>query len=686
MRSHLRNLALSLCATFIASSWATLVAPNPLNLRVTTNITHEIPTTMYGWMWEDLNHSGDGGLYAELLQNRAFQGTIPGTQNALNAWRPFNGARLSVTAKTPGVSAALPNSLEVQVPNAVTGPVGFENTGFWGIKVQEGWTYTGSFYAKSDTFSGGITVSLKSNRGTTFASKTVTGVSKNWKKFTFTFQPTVSAPTDENVFNVVVDGKSAAGKTIHFGFFSLFPPTFMGRENGMRIDLAEALAATRPSIWRFPGNSNTTNQGMSFDNRWKWNETIGPLENRPGRAGNWGYANTDGLGFLEYLDWTEDIGAEPILGVWSGISTANFSDPSTWPVVPEADLQPYIDDVLDEIEFVVGDSKTTKGGKLRASLGRTKPYALRFIEIGNEDMFQPESYAAYRWKAFVTAIEAKFPQMEILATTLPSTALTPAYKKIDFHMYSTPVAFEAGAFMFDDYPRNGTQFLLENMLVRLIVLRNSRDEIAVVTSTNTSNVLGDLASGRLAFPTLQGSAAEAAFMTGLERNSDVVFAASYAPTFQNIRGYQWTPDILTYDASRMVRSTSYYVQEHQSWNPCFSDFTSVNTRHCTPLLVASFNNETNVVFLKVANTGTADLAAYVTLDFQTTRLWNTVSIGTPTLNPLSGQFNVSNTLEDPELIIPVANAYAMPQADRFNYTFPATSVTVVSLQIAGSHL
>ncbi|KAF8899440.1 glycoside hydrolase superfamily [Infundibulicybe gibba] len=708
MRSHLRNLALSLCATFIASSWATLVAPNALNLKLTTNITHEIPSTLYGWMWEDLNHSGDGGLYAELIQNRAFQGTIPGTQNAsvffirheiprslksafnvsLNAWRPFSGARLSVTAGTPGVSAALPNSLEVQVPSAVTGPVGFENTGFWGmvilrgsscvpgftvcagIKVQEGWTYTGSFYAKSDTFNGGITVSLKSNRGTTFASKTVTGVSKNWKKFTFTFQPTVSAPTDENVFNVVVDGKSAAGKTIHFGFFSLFPPTFMGRENGMRIDLAEALAATRPSIWRFPGGNNI--EGMSFDNRWKWNETIGPLENRPGRPGDWGYANTDGLGLLEYLNWAEDIGAVRAdfrCMVWycsrkllRSLHVARGS---------QADLQPYIDDVLDEIEFIVGDSKTTKGGKLRASLGRTEPYALRFIEIGNEDQFQPESYAAYRWKAFVTAIEAKFPQMEILATTLPSTALTPAYKKIDFHMYSTPVAFEAGAFMFDEYPRNGTQFFIGEY---------------AVTSTNTSNVLGDLPSGRLAFPTLQGAAAEAAFMTGLERNSDVVFAASYAPTFQNIRGYQWTPDILTFDASRMVRSTSYYVQERQSWNPCLAT-SPTSAPDTAPLFwVASFNNETNVVFLKVSNTGTADLVAYITLDFPTTRLLNTVSIGAPTLNPLSGQFNVSNTLEDPELIIPVANAYAMPQADRFNYTFPATSVTVISLHIAGSHL
>ncbi|KAJ7597816.1 glycoside hydrolase superfamily [Mycena floridula] len=207
----------------------------------------------------------------------------------------------------------------------------------------------------------------------------------------------------------------------------------------MRIDLAEALAGTGPSVWRFPGGNNL--EGHSFDARWKWNETIGPLESRPGRIGDWGYPNTDGLGLLEYLNWAEDLGAELILGVWSGISIGNYSDLPDWPIVPEADLQPYIDDVINEIEFITGDAKTTKWGQVRASLGRTAPYALKFIEIGNEDQFQANSYAAYRWSAFVDAIGAKYPDLEFLATSLPSTALTPAYKKIDFHMYSTPTFF-----------------------------------------------------------------------------------------------------------------------------------------------------------------------------------------------------------------------------------------------------
>ncbi|KAF9566985.1 glycoside hydrolase [Agrocybe pediades] len=664
-----RSVLLIALWAFLGTS-ATLVAPNALNLRITANVTHEIPSTLYGFMWEDINHSGDGGLYAELLQNRAFQQVIPGTSNALNSWQPFNGARLSVVSDTEGVSSALPNSLKVQIPKVVSGPIGFENTGFWGIKVQKGWTYNGSFYAKSDTFSGAITVSLKSSQGTVFSSATVKGVSKNWKKFTFTFQPTESAANDNNVFNVVMDGKSAAGQTIHFGMFSLFPPTFRGRENGMRIDIAEALAGTHPGVWRFPGGNNL--EGNSIAARWKWNETIGRLEDRPGRLADWGYPNTDGLGLLEYLNWVEDLEAEPILGVWSGIATANYSDLSTWSVVPQEDLQPYIDEVLNEIEFIVGDAKTTKFGKLRASLGREEPYALRLIEIGNEDSFQPDSYAAYRWKAFVDAISAKFPNMEFLATTLPSTALTPAYKKIDFHQYSSPSWFTTNAFWFDDYPRNGTQYFIGEY---------------AVTSTNDNNALGDLPSGRLAFPTLEGSVAEAAFMTGMERNSDVVFASAYAPSLQHIRSYQWTPDIMTYDASRLVKSTSYYVQQMFSLNrgTHVLQTSPVSSPDNAPLYwVASVNNETNAVFLKVANAGTEDLTAYVFLDFPSTSNMATTSISSPVLSPISGQFNVSNTLDQPEQIIPEFWSAPLPFADRFNYTFPAMSVTVVTLQSAKS--
>ncbi|PPQ73463.1 hypothetical protein CVT24_007554 [Panaeolus cyanescens] len=650
----------------LSSTLAILQAPNALTLHIQSNVTHAISPTLYGYMWEDINHSGDGGLYAELLQNRAFQGVVPGSQTAYYGWQPVNSAKLSVTNKIPGVSAALPNSLRIDIPKVVNGPIGFENTGFWGIKIQSGWTYKGSLYARSDSFNGAITVSLRSTSGTVYATSTLKGVTNKWKKFTFQFEPSTSAPTHDNVFTVTVDGSAGAGKTIYFGMFSLFPPTFRGRENGMRIDLAQALADTGPSIWRFPGGNNL--EGHSITARWRWNETIGRLEDRPGRIGDWGYPNTDGLGLMEYLNWAEDLGAEPILGVWAGISIANYSDLSTWPVVPQEDMEPYIQEAIDEIEFITGDAKTTKGGKLRASLGRQEPYALRFIEIGNEDFFQEDSYVAYRWKMMVDGISARFPNLEFLATTQPSTALNPVYKKIDFHVYNTPQWFEENAFMFDSYPRNGTQFF-------------------VVTSTNSDNVLGDLPSGRLAYPTLQGAAAEAAFMTGMERNSDVVFASAYAPSFQHINSYQWTPDIVTYDASTLVKSTSYYVQQMFSLNRGTHVLSTspVSSPDTAPLYwVASVNNETDAVFLKVANTGINDLVANVFLDdFSCTGFMTTVSISSPLLSPISGIFNISNTLENPNQIVPVHSSFAIPSNNQFSYLFPATSVTVIALQSNG---
>ncbi|KAK0209068.1 glycoside hydrolase [Desarmillaria ectypa] len=661
---HLSSPALVVLSALPALS--TLVAPNALNLTITANRIHEIPSTLYGFIWEVRHiHSGDGGLYGELLQNRAFQGVIPGTQNALNAWQSYNGAQLSVTSQTNGVSSSLPNSLQVQIPKVIFGDIGFENTGYWGIKVQAGWTYKGSFYVKSSNFTGSLTVSLKSAQGTIYASKTLGGVSSEWQKLTFELRPDVSAPSDDNVFSVVFDGSKATSQTIFFGLFSLFPPTFRGRENGMRVDLAEAIAAARPSVGRFPGGSNL--EGESFDTRWKWNETIGPLEERPGRIGDWGYPNTDGLGLLEYLNFAEDLDATCFGGIWSGISTSNFSDLATWPVVPEEDLQPFIDEALNEIEFIVGDAETSVWGQLRASLGRTEPYQLRLIELGNED--QVRKYAGYRWNLFVSNIEERYPgQFEFIATTYPSTELNPAYLKIDFHEYAYPSWFTTHAFMFDDYPRNGTKYFIGEY---------------AVTSTNSSNVLGTISNGRLLYPTLRGSVAEAAFMTGLERNSDVVFASAYAPSLQHIKNYQWTPDILTFDSSRVVRSTSYYVGQMFSINrgTHVLETLPTSTNVTEPLFwVASYNNETEVVFLKVANAGDTDLVAHIYLDFSFAAFGTAIFISTPALSPISGQFDTANTIDEPDLIVPVASSFAIPELGRFNYTFPAMSVTVVSLQ------
>ncbi|KAG9096781.1 hypothetical protein FRC06_008328 [Ceratobasidium sp. 370] len=480
------------CAVLLLGFAAGTLAQS-INIQVTKNATHSIPPTLYGWMWEDINHSGEGGLYAELLQNRAFQIVTPHTSSALAGWAAYNGATIDVTNSTPGVSKALPNSLQVTIPAGSTGSVGFQNTGYWGMKVQSGWTYTGSFYVKSSNFAAPITVSLVSaTSGQVYATKTLTGVSASWKKLSFSFKPTASAPDTNNVLRFSVDAASTVGKTLYFGMFSLFPPTYKNRPNGMRIDLAETLIATKPGIFRFPGGNNL----------------------------------------------------EAGLGVGSDAN----------PVVPESEIQPYVQDAINEIQFLTGDANTNQWAKLRAQYGHPAPYKLKYIEIGNEDWVSADTYASYRpFQAFVTGLKAAFPNsgFEYLATTYPETALTPAYTYIDVHQYNVPAWFVEHALEYDNYPRNGTQIFFGEY---------------AVTSTNTSCVFGPPSCGRLVYPTLQGAVAEAAFLTGLERNSDVIFASSYAPTMQHVSSGGWSPNIASFDAGSVVNSPSYYVQHMFSTN------------------------------------------------------------------------------------------------------------------------
>ncbi|KAF8600897.1 glycoside hydrolase [Ceratobasidium sp. AG-I] len=655
---------MGLLSTLLVLSVVTkALSQSSLRIQVTKNATHSIPSTLYGYMWEDINHSGDGGLYGELLQNRAFQAVVPHTSGALTGWAAYKGATIDVTNNTTGVSTALPNSLQVSVAAGSTGPVGFQNTGYWGIKVQAGWKYTGSFYAKSADFTGKITVSLVSaSSGQVYATKTLSGVASSWKKLSFEFKPTVSSASTDNVLRVSVDGASAAGKTVFFGMFSLFPPTYLNRPNGMRIDLAEALAGTKPGVWRFPGGNNL--EGHSVSRRWKWNETIGPIETRPGRLADWGYPNTDGLGLMEYLNWAEDLGAEPILGVWAGLAIGDYADLSTFPVVPENEIQPYVQEAINEIHFITGDAKTNEFAKLRAKYGHPEPYKLKYIEIGNEDFFGVDTYVKYRWRAFVTGLKAAFPDsgFEYLATSLPDTALTPAYTYLDFHQYNTPEWFIERALQYDTYPRNGTHFFIGEY---------------AVTSTNSSCLLGEFSCGRLEYPTLQGAVAEAAYMTGLERNSDVIFASAYAPSLQHVDGWQWTPDIISFDAGAIVKSASYYVQQMFGTNLGTDVIaTSPTPSASVPLhWVASHDAKKKVVYLKVSNTAKTPFTASFAFDFP-------VSSKKATLTLLSAPIaNSSNTLGNTNAVVPKTSTLALGSTTGLNYTLPASSVAIFNLKV-----
>jgi len=277
-----------------------------------------------------LTQLGSGGIYAELIQNRAFQGS-PVYPSTLDAWFSVGGTSLSLQNLSQPVSAALPTSVRVSTNGTKTGSVGFGNEGFWGIdvKVQQ---YNGSFWVKG-AYTGTFTASLRSNlTNQTFGSVQIQGTTSAnaWTQHNFTLTPDTAAPNSNNTFVITFDAAGVTGNSLDFNLISLFPPTYNNRPNGMRIDLMETLAELSPSFLRMPGGNNIEGEEPPWF--YKWNQTLGPLTDRPGRPGTWSYENTDGLGLVEYLWWCQDLGMEPILAVWAGFYLNG-------PVVPQDELQ-----------------------------------------------------------------------------------------------------------------------------------------------------------------------------------------------------------------------------------------------------------------------------------------------------------------------------------------------------------
>ncbi|EJD42966.1 glycoside hydrolase [Auricularia subglabra TFB-10046 SS5] len=583
------------------------------------------------------------------LQNRAFQGQTSGTSGALNSWSSVgSGSSISVVGPSTvsPVSSALPNSLLLSVPSSASGAVGFANSGFWGIKVSPA-AYTASFFARrtAGSFGGPLTVSLASaNGGTVFASANVTGLSADWKQFSVTLAPTSAAGDGNNVFRVTVDGGSARGSSVAFALLSLFPPTFKNRPNGMRADIAQALADAKPSFWRFPGGNNV--EGQTIPQFWNWTATVGSLVNRPGRQGDWGYFNTDGLGLLEYLQWCEDLDMVGIMAVYAGYSLNGQS-------VPQAQLQQYVDLAVNQVQFAIGDPAKNSWAALRAQLGHPAPFNVQYIEIGNEDNLNsaPGTYTSYRWAAFANAISAAFPNIGIIATTTYQTALNPPAKFVDAHVYQTPTWF-AGQ---NEAYKSRSSFPLSGAHMSAVV-RSFEGEYAV-TSTNSSCLFGSVSCGRLAFPTLRGSIGEAVFMAGLERDSDLVFAASYAPLLQHINSTQWTPDLM-FSVNRGDRILSV-------------DFTTPKN----PLFwVASQNTKTKQVFVKLVNNGASTQS--VQLIFPDLAIQ---SVGTATTLAHTN-FDIANTPAAPNSISPTTKAISA--STNFSYSVPGQAFVVLALSYA----
>ncbi|OCL10938.1 glycoside hydrolase family 51 protein [Glonium stellatum] len=552
---------------------ALAVVSHALTITVGSTGGNATSGMQYGLMFEDINHSGDGGIYAELIQNRAFQGStvIPST---IKPWTAIGGAILSLKVLSQPLSSTLPTSLNVA---ASSGVVGISNPGWWGIDVKTQ-KYTGSFWVKGN-YKGAFIASLESSiTNETLASTKVDSVatSSEWIQHNFTLVPHQDALNANNTFSITYDASGTSG-SLDFNLISLFPPTYKDRPNGLRADIMEALGGLKPSFLRMPGGNNL--EGNDPPYYWKWNETIGALKDRRGYPGTWGYENTNGLGLVEYLQWCEDLNMEPVLAIWAGFYLDG-------PAISSAALAPYVEDVMNELEFIMGPV-SSQYGALRASLGYTKPWSIKYIEVGNEDNLGGggTSYSSYRFEAFYTAIKAVYPDILVMASTVAYNFGTDAAG--DYHQYTRPDYF-VGQFNYFDHFRTGHKTLI--------------GEYAAVQPNIPAGGGVNWSLPKWKFPMWIGTVAEAVFLIGAERNADKLFGASYAPLLQNLNSYEWSPDLISFsaDTSEDVLSTSYRLVELFSGTRMTSTLPTTGGTFGPAYWVAGTNNVTGSHILKTA--------------------------------------------------------------------------------------
>ena len=487
----------------------------------------EISSTLYGIFYEDINYASDGGLYAELIRNRSFE---------YDAEKPAHwkaeGSNISL------VTEGLLNEKQghaLRLETAAAGG-GISNEGYWGINAVAGTQYKLSFWVAPQLPKGGEAIfkaSLKSKDGKLLGQTVLTQkLKKGWQKLETTIIPEASDP--QAVFYLQMEKPG----TVLLDVVSLFPPTFKGRENGCRIDLAEKLEALSPAFMRFPGGCYVEGN-KAPENAYHWERTVGPIEQRPGHMNaNWGYPTTDGLGFHEFLLLCEDLNAKPLyvvnIGIWHGGCT------------PLNELQPWIDECLGALEYANGPV-TSHYGKMRADNGHPEPFNIAFIEIGNENYNyhmennsdQSDHYPE-RYRMFYDAIKARFPEVQCIGNVESWGTDYPKWRNdnpvdiLDEHYYRNPAWFVNQYHRFDNYDRRGP-----------IIYPG---EYAVTQGYGTTG-------------NMNAAMGEAVFMMGMENNADIVRMSSYAPIFVNENGIQWRPDMIRFNSGQSFGTPSYWVQQ-----------------------------------------------------------------------------------------------------------------------------
>lgn len=606
----------------------------------------------YGLMTEEISHSYDGGLYAELVRNRAFLDDARGPA----AWSVVRGAGSSAAValdREQPLSSALPVSLRLDVTSATrSAPAGIANGGYWGIPVQPRTRYRASFYARAASgFSGPVRVAVESDDGgTTYAQATVRHLTSDWRQYTVTLKTGDAAPTTRARYALTVDSPG----TVWFSLVSLFPPTWKNRPNGLRADLMQKLVDLHPGFLRFPGGNYL--EGDTVATRFDWKKTLGPLTERPGHPGPWGYRSTDGLGLLEFLLWTTDMGAEPVLAVYAGYSLRGEH------VNPGADLQPFVQDALDEIEYVTGPV-SSKWGARRAQDGHPEPFQLHYVEVGNEDWFDKSGSYDARFAQFYDAIKARYPQLKVISTVgneQPESKRVHTRRPdvLDEHYYRSAAELQSMApGYYDRYDRKGPEiFVGEWAAYEDIVPWDPRSRALPPT------------------PSMKAALGDAAWMTDMERNADLVTMECYAPLLVNVNpgARQWRPNLIGYDALRSFGSPSYYAIRMFSRN------------HGNTLLKAAATGEplyssvtrdsrTGALFIKYVNPRPE--ARTVTIELHGVRSVAPEAAATE----LAADPRATNSIDAPETVTPVTRRVSGVRPT-FSHTFPPYSITVLRVQ------
>ncbi len=652
----LKNLIL--CAAFLFCMNVMQAQPLVVNAD---KPTASIQPTMWGIFFEDINFAADGGLYAELVKNRSFEFFAP-----MMGWTIQQASQSTGTVLvTNRLEADSSNPRYIRVTRYTTdGKFGITNEGFRGMGIKQNEQYNFSVWAKNETGNISLHVQLVDSTGNNLGESQEVNISGNeWKQYKISF--TANATALKAKLNVWFEGKGVAD----FDMVSLFPQhTWKERPNGLRADLVQLLADMKPGFLRFPGGCIV--EGRELATRYQWKKTVGPVEDRKVIVNRWNtefahrptpdYFQSFGLGFYEYFQLAEDIGASPLPILNCGMA-CQFN---TAEVVDTTQLDPYIQDALDLIEFANGDV-STKWGHLREVMGHPAPFNLKLLGVGNEQ-WGPQYIE--RYKIFTKAIKSKYPEIQLVNSVGPD----PDGEKFDFlndtlralhadildeHYYRPPSWFQDNANRYDNYDRKGP---------KIFAGEYAAQSVATVSPLNKNNWLCALS--------------EAAFMTGLERNADVVKMASYAPLFAHVDGWQWTPDLIWFNNLYSYGTPDYYVQK------LFANNKGTN------VVAITSNNETlkgkdslyasavidapaNELILKIVNTSSLSKSKQISINSKK-KLATKASITTLQSNDL----DAVNSFEQANNIIPRTSETNVTNK-QLNITLDPYSFTIVHIKM-----